>query len=343
MPCPATINTPLDDEPVILINGRVTGTAGIAPLPHPAVAVEPSGSILFATGQFPGLMSGDALSSTDRWQALLALPKIQPLASVARRLWDILANSSATITDAARQLAHSPVPPGPFHLINPEKIFIGQHVTLAPGCVLDASAGPIILADHAAIGANAVLTGPCYVGPGSTVATLSQIRGGVSIGPRCKVGGELSNSILIGNSNKAHDGFLGDSYLGEWVNLGAGTVTSNLKNTYGEVIMPAKTGPVATGRQFIGSMIGDHAKTAVATRLMTGSYIGYGAMIATTAPPPRVVPSFTFLTDHGPEPYHPEKAAAVMAAVFARRGRTWTDDDASMNESVRQTAVEVEP
>ena len=201
----------------------------------------------------------------------------------------------------------------------------------------------MILADHATIGANAVITGPCYIGPGSTVAPLSHVRGGVSVGPRCKVGGELSNAILIGNSNKAHDGFLGDSYLGEWVNLGAGTVTSNLKNTYGQVTMPTRTGPVATGRQFVGSMIGDHAKIAVGTRLMTGSYVGYGSMVARTAPPPRVVPSLSFLTDAGIEPYRLDNAAKVMAAVYARRGRGWTDDDAAINESVRHVAPEVEP
>src|SRR3954462_4173874 len=144
-----------------------------------------------------------------------------------------------------------------------------------------------MLAAGCAIGANSVLKGPCYVGPHSQVKPLTVVHAGTSIGPMCKVAGEINNSIITAYTNKSHEGYLGDSYLGEWVNLGAGTTTSNLKNTYGPVrLRMGKTTEVETGRRHLGSLIGDHAKTAIGTRLMTGSYVGYCTMLASSTLPP---------------------------------------------------------
>ena len=157
-----------------------------------------------------------------------------------------------------------------------------------------------------------MIQGPCFVGWHSTVMPLALIRGGTSIGPQCKVGGEVSNAIILGSSNKSHEGFLGDSYLGEWVNLGAGTTTSNLKNTYGEVSIKIGTREIPSGHNFLGSLIGDHTKTAIHTRLMTGTYVGYCCMLAANGSSPRFVPSFSFCTERGIEPYRAEKAAEVM-------------------------------
>ena len=123
--------------------------------------------------------------------------------------------------------------------------------------VLDASAGPILLSEHVSVGANSVITGPCYLGPYVWVRPLTFIRQGCSIGDDVEGGGARSpNSIVLGWSNKAHDGFLGDSYVGKWVNLGAGTTTSNLKNTYGEITMQLGREQIPTGRRFLGSLIG---------------------------------------------------------------------------------------
>lgn len=219
---------------------------------------------------------------------------------------------------------------------------MSESAVLEPGCVLDATNGPIVVADRAIIGANAVLKGPCWVGAGSVVAPLTQVRAGTSLGPMCKVGGEVSATIILGYSSKGHEGFLGDSYLGEWVNLGSGTTTSNLKNTYGEVT--ARRGPreVKTGRQFLGALIGDHAKTAILTRLMAGTYIGYGSSVATTGIAPRFVPSFTFLTDRGPEPYDMGRAAEVARRVFARRKRDFGPEDQRLMEAAAEEAIRVE-
>jgi UDP-N-acetylglucosamine diphosphorylase / glucose-1-phosphate thymidylyltransferase / UDP-N-acetylgalactosamine diphosphorylase / glucosamine-1-phosphate N-acetyltransferase / galactosamine-1-phosphate N-acetyltransferase len=215
-------------------------------------------------------------------------------------------------------------------------------VKLEPGVVLDGSKGPVMLAGGCSIGANSVLKGPCYVGPHGQVKPLTTIHAGTTVGPVCKVGGEINNSILTAYSNKSHEGYLGDSYLGEWVNLGAGTTTSNLKNTYGPIKVKIGQEQISTGRRTLGSLIGDHAKAAIGTRLMTGSYIGYAAMIATSALPPTFVPSFSFLTDRGREDYRHEKAIEVMKAVYGRRNKVWQPHDETMVRYAREAAREAE-
>jgi hypothetical protein len=147
---------------------------------------------------------------------------------------------------------------------------------------------------------------------------------------------------VFGCSNKAHDGYLGDSYVGKWVNLGAGTTTSNLKNTYGEVDMLIAGQTIPTGRRMLGSIIGDHTKTAIGTRLTTGSYVGYNCMLARAGLTPKNVPSFTFLTDKGAEKFDLDKAMEVASRMLARRNRQWTELEANVMRYVAKTAKSVE-
>ena len=201
----------------------------------------------------------------------------------------------------------------PFHAAESAQIY--------PGSMFDLEHGPIVLDEFAVVRPGAQLIGPCYVGPHSTVLERATIRPGTAIGPWCKVNGETGGTIFQGYSNKAHDGYVGDSWLGEWVNLGAGTTTSNLLNTYGEII--AKRKPDAsnerTGQQFLGSIIGDHTKTAICTRLMTGTVIHAGSMIATTAPASGCIPAFAWCTDAGTRSYRLDKFLEVMTAAMGRR------------------------
>ena len=143
---------------------------------------------------------------------------------------------------------------------------------IEPHVVFDATAGPIYVAYGAHIRAFTRLNGPCYIGPHTTVAG-GEISN-CSIGPKCKVRGEISSSIFLGYANKGHDGFVGHSYLGRWVNLGAGTTTSNLKNTYGSVALWTPDGVRSTGLQFLGTLFGDHVKTGIGTMLTTGNGSG---------------------------------------------------------------------
>ena len=196
--------------------------------------------------------------------------------------------------------------------------------TIFPGVVLDATTGPIIIHEHAVLRPGAVVCGPCSIGRGATVIDRALIKPNTVIGPVCKVGGEVGGTIFQGYANKAHDGHLGDSWVGKWANFGAGTTNSNLLNTYGEVTMRVHPdGPRhRTGRVYMGAVVGDHVKLAINTRIMTGTTIGTGAMIASTAPPPATVARFAWITDEGERVYRRDKFLEVMTKVMSRRDRT---------------------
>lgn len=204
----------------------------------------------------------------------------------------------------------------------PAGVHVPETAKVHGSAIFDVEGGPVYLGDHAVVRPGAILCGPCYVGPHSTVLERAVIRANTSIGPYCKVAGEVSGVIFQGHSNKGHDGFLGDSWVGEWVNLGAGTTNSNLLNTYGEVIARATPNSQLerTGEQFLGAIIGDHVKTAICTRIMTGAVIHTGAMIATTAAASGCIGPFAWCTDEGVRQYGLSKFIATAKAMMARRG-----------------------
>jgi UDP-N-acetylglucosamine diphosphorylase/glucosamine-1-phosphate N-acetyltransferase len=345
LPVPTAVNAPLDDEPAMLVSGRTIFLSAVQWPTDPCVSLDAAGEIAGAFARAPGLSPEDVFKQTDAWQKLLDQPRVPPAGTIAKYLWDLIGlNESALVADANfdRDAFRHPRPAGPYHLVQDRDVLLGADARLEPGCVLDASKGAILLDDSAVIGANAVVAGPCYIGRQSQVAPLAHIRPGTTVGPMCKVGGEIGNSILLGYSNKAHDGYLGDSYLGQWVNLGAGTTTSNLKNTYGPVRVRLGDRRIETDRQFLGSLIADHAKTAIGTRLMSGSYIGFGSVIATSQIPPTYIPSFRFITDKVDERYHIDKAREVMKQVYGRRGRPWSDVDELMLLEAAKMAESIE-
>jgi UDP-N-acetylglucosamine diphosphorylase/glucosamine-1-phosphate N-acetyltransferase len=163
-----------------------------------------------------------------------------------------------------------------------------------PGVVFDVRQGPVVLDDGAEVRHGARLEGPLYVGA-HTIVWGGSIRHSV-IGPQCRVRGEVTDSIFLGYANKAHDGFLGHSVLGYWVNLGALTTTSNLKNTYGEVALEVAGSRIPTGRQFVGTLFGDHVKTAIGTMLGTGTVVSVGANLFGSEAVPKYVPPFAWGT-----------------------------------------------
>ena len=166
------------------------------------------------------------------------------------------------------------------------------NATIEPGVVFDVRHGAVVIRDGAEVRHGTRLEGPCWIGEHARVVG-GFIRHSV-IGPHAVVRGEVSSSIFTGYCNKAHDGFVGHTVLGHWVNLGALTTTSNLKNTYGPVRLETPAGPRDTGRQFVGSFIGDHAKTAIGTMLSTGTIIGAGASVFGDGRPPKWVPPFAW-------------------------------------------------
>ncbi len=189
----------------------------------------------------------------------------------------------------------------------------GAHVE--PQVVLDTSAGPILVCAGVSVAAFTRLVGPLFVAPGAQI--LGGKVGTCSLGEQSRVHGEMSTTIFIGYANKGHDGFVGHSVLGRWVNLGASTVTSNLKNTYGAVQLWTPDGIRSTGMQFLGTLFGDHAKTAIGTRLTTGSVIGTGANVVASGMSPKVVAPFAW--GDGSSSYDPDRFATVAERAMARR------------------------
>ncbi len=168
--------------------------------------------------------------------------------------------------------------------------------------------------------------GPCFIGCDSIV-TADRIAGS-SIGEQCRVHGELSASIFLGHSNKGHDGFVGHSVLGRWVNLGAGTTTSNLKNTYGSVALWTPEGVRDSGLQFLGTMFGDHVKTGIGLRLTTGCVLGAGANVFDRMPP-KVVAPFSWGAGAPYDRFDRAKFSETAGRMMARRGVTLSDDMAA--------------
>ncbi|MEO1130000.1 MAG: putative sugar nucleotidyl transferase [Planctomycetota bacterium] len=244
---------------------------------------------------------------------------------VLNQPWDVIRYRTVALEHDLRLLMqHAETGAVPEHVavLGDSGIRVDPSARLHPGVVLDAESGPIVVAEDVVVRPNAIITGPAVIGPGSTVLDGAVIRAHTAIGPVCKVNGEVSGTIFQGYANKAHDGFIGDSWVGEWANLGAGTITSNLLNTYGEIKSRAAPGDdrTPTGLTFFGSILGDHVKTAIGTRLMTGSVIGTGAMIAMSAHVPACVEPFAWLTDAGAQQFRIEKFLEIMRTAMGRRG-----------------------
>lgn len=249
-------------------------------------------------------------------------------ADLASAPWDITTRLGTTLDEDLS--AHAPagavkraLRPDEGQSFGAHPILVDPTATIGPLCVFDASKGAIVIGKGATVRPLSVLVGPCVIGEGTIVSERALIKASTAIGPHCRVGGEIGGTIFQGYSNKSHDGHLGDSFVGEWVNIGAGSDNSNLLNTYGEVIvrLEADGGLLRTGRQFWGSVIGDHAKLAIGTRLMTGTTIGTGAMIACSKPPATLVPRFAWLTDatDGPKAFRIDKFLETARAMMSRR------------------------
>ncbi|GAX59531.1 nucleoside-diphosphate-sugar pyrophosphorylase [Candidatus Scalindua japonica] len=174
------------------------------------------------------------------------------------------------------------------------------------------------------ISSNSVIEGPAFIDDNVTIHALSRIHAGSNIGKVCKIGGEITNTIIQDYTNKQHDGFLGDSYIGSWVNLGAGTVNSNLTNIYGSVKLQLYDKIIDSGQTFLGMIMGDHTKTAINTKFTTGSIIGFACNILLTSTPPKFIPSFSWYSDNLTRAYDIKRELQVAKRMMARRNKKMT-------------------
>ena len=221
-------------------------------------------------------------------------------------------------------------------IIEQESVYISDKAVAAPSVVIDASEGPVVIDDNVSVEPYTYIQGPVYVGPDCRL-TGGRIRGGCSFGPMCRVGGEIEKSIMLGYCNKYHEGFLGHAYLGEWVNLGAMTTNSDLKNNYGQIKVTVGSETVETGRIKVGCFIGDHTKTGIGTMLNTGICIGfscnlYGSGIFAE----RRIKSFSWGTPGDLTRYRPDKAIQTARAVMSRRGVEFTEVHGNLFSDIQQ-------
>jgi UDP-N-acetylglucosamine diphosphorylase/glucosamine-1-phosphate N-acetyltransferase len=201
-----------------------------------------------------------------------------------------------------------------------DDLWLAAGVTLAPGCVIDARRGPVILDNGVDVAPHTLLEGPLYLGPACRVKAGARLYGESSFGIGNRLAGEIGESTFGDFTNKQHEGFIGHAVLGSWVNLGAMTTCSDLKNNYGNVRVDLGSGSEDTKQRFVGLLAGDHVKTAIGTLFNTGTSVGFASNIFGGGMPPKCVPAFSWGGSEGAPAYGVEQAIATAAVVMGRRG-----------------------
>ena len=316
----------------VVVNARCIPVAGSLGSPD---AIETGAAVWRCAGRVAAIRTDRALARSDFSRGEAALEQLAPSGVESGEIagwwvddpWDYVRWLPAQLEDDIMRLARGAlggVQQAPFEPPPDHSVVLGEYpvcvlggAVVEPHVVFDATTGPILIGRKATVHAFTRLVGPCFIGAGTTVLG-GDIRGS-ALGPACKVRGEVSTSIFVGYANKGHEGFVGHSCIGEWANLGAGTTTSNLKNTYGPVSLRTPFGARETGMQFLGTLMGDHAKTGIGVRLTTGTILGAGASVFGSAMPPKLVPPFAWGETAPYGVYDLEKFLVVAERVMARR------------------------
>ncbi len=252
--------------------------------------------------------------------------------------WDIFEKNDIAIRKDFEYLTQdrkSQIIPKSVNAISPENIFIEEGAKLE-FVTLNASTGPIYIGKNSEIMEGSVIRGPFALCEEAQVKLATKVYGATTVGPHCRVGGEVNNSVLFGYSNKGHDGFLGNSVLGEWCNIGADSNNSNLKNNYDEVRLWSyeTEGFAKTGLQFCGLMMGDHSKCGINTMFNTGTVVGVSTNIFGSGFPRNFVPSFSWGGASGFTTYITKKAFETAKIVMSRRKIEFTEKDAKIMEHI---------
>ena len=348
----ATPFTAGDAPDTLFVNGRYIPEPGrVLDALHEAAAPDAPAHVLIQgdtvlAARVPAGTTLPSLSDLLTPDVFSALPSVSVEgAQFVNRLWDLLTDLPAAIN---RDRANFPlgmhegaeVQPGAI-LAHPEHIHLAPGAVVRPGAILNAENGPIIVDAGAVVMEGAILRAPCYLGPHAQAKMAARLDTAI-IGPWCKAGGEVHDSIMQGYANKGHDGYLGNSYIAPWCNLGADTNNSNLKNDYGRVsLYNTSLGKYEdSGQQFLGLIMGDHSKCGINTMFNTGTVVGVFCNLFGGGYMPRYVPSFSWGGPGGLRTYHLRKAYQVAAAVMRRRNIELTEADRAILAQVFEaTAV----
>jgi UDP-N-acetylglucosamine diphosphorylase/glucosamine-1-phosphate N-acetyltransferase len=255
-----------------------------------------------------------------------------------KHTWDIFKYNGDALEDDFKLITQdrkSATIPDSIYCINKEQIFLEENVAIEIG-VLNASNGPIYLGKNTQIMEGSMIRGPFAMGEHSVVKMGTKIYGATTLGPKCKIGGEVNNAILSGYCSKGHEGYLGNAVIGEWCNIGADTNNSNLKNNYAEVKMwdYDKERFLETGLQFCGLIMGDHSKCGINTMFNTGTVVGISANIYGSNFPRNFIPSFSWGGSAGFKTYELDKANETANLVMTRKNEDFTDQDKKIMEHV---------
>ncbi len=262
--------------------------------------------------------------------------------------WDIFALNDKLIREDYLLLTHNrksaPIPPH-VTVTGSENLFIEEGATINAGCIINATTGPVYISNGAEILEGTLIRGPLAMCKGAGIKMGAKIYGATTIGPGCKVGGEINNTVFFANSNKGHDGYLGNAVIGEWCNLGADTNCSNLKNNYDLVkVWDEEHGKlVSTGLIFCGLMMGDHSKCGINTMFNTGTVVGVSANIYGGGFPDKFIPSFSWGGSEGMVSYEFNRAMETANRMMQRRGKELSAAETTMYQYIfEQTATQRE-
>ena len=332
-----------EDDDYLFINGRIIAPANLKNI----LSVKSSEEKVFvskgvvAAAKISKKRIKDLLpdtSGTFDTKVFSSLPAEEVDIEVANYLWDLIYLNGKEIQNDFRIYTKGKSSAkkkyAGVNFVNKKNIFIGKDVDIKPGVVLDASTGPIFLEKNVTIFPNAVIQGPFYIGESSKIKICATIYPNVSIGKVCKIGGEVEDTIIHPYSNKQHSGFLGHSYLGSWINLGADTNNSDLQNNYGTIKIQVNGRHIDSGKQFVGLMMGDHSKTAINTMFNTGTVVGFSSNVYGAGFPPKYIASFGWGGSESMKEYKLSKALETAKAVFARREREFNKEDEEMFETI---------
>ena len=331
--CGAPANGAID-ESTILVNGRWVFD-GAVKLPKKArvgVIGDEIAYVVCNAKLAHRLSADDLLDPARRGDALEGVPRESAPGRLIRYPWDLISElSESLISDWQSSDTSIETDLDPRVVLEgKDRIHIGERASVHPTAVVDASAGPVFISHDVTVGAQSVIEGPVYIGPGSRINPHTWLHGGNAIGPVCKLGGEIRGCIIHGYTNKQHAGFLGRAIVGSWVNIGAGAQNSDLKNTYGPVRVPINGIEIDTGQTFFGGVIGDHAKLGINATIPTGAVMGFASMAVSSCVLPKYVPSFGWVTNEAVLSGNTARLLDVATKMMVRRGIDMTDAEVEL-------------
>ncbi len=334
----------INDDSCLFINGRVLASEYLSEIitENPEDCIYKSGNEIVAVKLSNENLTNIKHDLTDTldFNSPLELLTKKVDVKLYSYLWEMITDNGSEIVSDIEQLrkkglftAHLDDYDG-VNFVNSNEIIVRQNVAVKPGVVIDASNGPVYIDENVFIYPNAVIEGPVYIGKDSKIKISAAIYENVSIGSNCKIGGEVEDAVILPYSNKQHAGFIGHSYLGSWVNLGADTNCSDLNNNYSTVKVKLNDGTIDTGTQFLGVIIGDHSKSAINTMFNTGTIVGVSSNIFGAGFPEKYIPSFSWGGADGLTTYELNKSIQTAKIVFGRRNKEFTTADEKLLETV---------